>query len=192
MRCFNFVIFMLFFSLIACSTTKIEDIHNNQIDDFLENEKKIDQVMMMKELKITSTAFGYKEMIPAKYTCDGDDINPPLTIQDIPQEAVSLVLINDDPDAPVGNWDHWIVFNIPITSGIQEDSVPGTQGQNSWNRNEYGGPCPPSSTHRYFFKVYALNNKLNLQIGATKSEVELAMKDMIIAKGELIGVYSRT
>lgn len=192
MRWIKFILLILIILLASCSTNKIEDLQNAQIDDFLKEEEKINQVIMMKELKITSPVFGYKEKIPAKYTCDGDDINPPLTIENIPNNSVSLVLINDDPDAPIGNWDHWIVYNIPITNSIEEDSIPGIMGLNSWSRNNYGGPCPPSGTHRYFFKVYALDSKLKLDAGATKTEVELAMKDKIIAKGELIGVYSRT
>jgi Raf kinase inhibitor-like YbhB/YbcL family protein len=187
------ILYLIFFIIliIGCSTTKIDELHNNQIQDFIKEENNVNQVINMKELTVSSTAFGYKKSIPSKYTCDGDDINPPLTIENIPQGAISLVLINDDPDAPIGNWDHWIVYDIPITNNIGEDSVPGTQGQNSWKRNEYGGPCPPSNTHRYFFKVYALDENLNIATGATKSEIELAMKDKVIAKGELIGLYSR-
>lgn len=144
------------------------------------------------KMKLTSPAFANKTMIPKKYTCQGEDINPLLKIEGIPQETVSLVLINDDPDAPGGTWDHWIVINIAPTQTIAENSVPGTQGKNSWGRNDYGGPCPPSGTHRYFFKLYALDTQLNLSEGASKKEVENAIKGHILEQTELIGLYEKT
>ena len=143
----------------------------------------------MKELIITSV-FENNSKIPTKYTCDGDDINPPLTIEGIPEGTKSLVLIIDDPDAPLGNWDHWIVWNISPGS-IAEDSVPGIEGLNSWKRHKYGGACPPEGTHRYFFKVYALDTMLDLPKNAIKLDVEKVMKGHILGKGELIGLYSR-
>lgn len=142
------------------------------------------------KMKITSV-FGNNGKIPSKYTADGDDINPPLEISEIPENAESLVLIIDDPDAPVGTWDHWIVFNIPSTTTIQEDSIPGIQGKNSWGRTNYGGPSPPSGTHRYFFKLYALDTQLNLPEGATKNQVLGAMQNHILDQAQLIGLYSR-
>jgi len=143
-------------------------------------------------MKITSIAFSHNEKIPQKYTCDGEDINPPLEITEIPAEAKSLALIVDDPDAPVGTWVHWIVFNIPAdVSNIGEDRVPGKQGINDFKKENYGGPCPPSGTHRYFFKAYALDQKLELQEGATKQELLDAMKRHILEQSELIGLYSR-
>jgi len=145
----------------------------------------------MKELTITSPAFERNKLIPSKYTCDGDDVNPPLNIKGTPEETKSLVLIVDDPDAPMGTWDHWIVWNIPPTNKIEENSVPGTEGLNNFRRHSYGGPCPPSGTHRYFFKVYALDTKLDLNPNSRKKDVEKAMKDHILAKGELVGLYSR-
>ena len=105
-------------------------------------------------MKLASPAFAHNAIIPQKYTCQGEDISPPLTISDIPKGTVSLALINDDPDAPMGTWDHWLIWNIKPTAEIKEDSAPGTQGKNSWGRNDYGGACPPSGTHRYFFKLY--------------------------------------
>jgi len=146
----------------------------------------------MNELKITSPAFEANGEIPNKYTCDGADINPPLHIEGIPKETQSLVLIMDDPDAPGGTWDHWIVWNIPPVDTIEEDSVPGTEGRNDFRRQAYGGPCPPSGTHRYFFKVYALDTTLDLPPTATKADVEQAMEGHILAQGELIGRYSRS
>ncbi len=143
-------------------------------------------------MKLSSTAFGHNESIPSKYTCDGADINPPLAVEGIPAGAVSLALIMDDPDAPVGTWDHWIIWNIPAaTTEIAENSVPGTQGKNSWKRSNYGGPCPPGGTHRYFFKLYALDTMLELKPNSGKSEVEKAMQGHILAEAQLVGVYRR-
>jgi Raf kinase inhibitor-like YbhB/YbcL family protein len=146
----------------------------------------------MKELSVSSPAFENKKLIPAKYTCDGDNVNPPLTIKGVPEETKSLVLIVDDPDAPIGTWDHWIVWNIPATSKIEENIVPGTEGINTARKHSYGGPCPPWGTHRYFFKVYALDAKLGLSPNSNKKDVEKAMQDHILAKGELVGLYHRS
>jgi len=143
------------------------------------------------KLIVTSPAFGDKSRIPSKYTCDGDDVNPPIMIEGIPEAAESLVLIVDDPDAPRGTWDHWIVWNIPPKGRLEEDSVPGTEGMNDSGRQSYSGPCPPSGTHRYFFKVYALDTKLNLPTNSRKRDVERAMKGHILAEGQLVGLYSR-
>ncbi|MEM2942559.1 MAG: YbhB/YbcL family Raf kinase inhibitor-like protein [Candidatus Bathyarchaeia archaeon] len=145
----------------------------------------------MTPLKITSSAFKSNGPIPKKYTCDGIDVNPPLSIEGLPKQTVSLVLIVDDPDAPRGTWVHWVVWNIPPLRVIQEDSVPGTEGVNDFQRHSYGGPCPPSGTHRYFFKVYALDTKLQLDQNAGKKDVEKAMEGHILAMGELVGLYSR-
>ena len=143
-------------------------------------------------MKLVSPAFAHNTIIPKKYTCQGEDISPPLTISDIPEGTVSLALINDDPDAPMATWDHWLIWNIKPVEEIKEDSVPGTQGKNSWGRNDYGGPCPPSGTHRYFFKLYALNCELDLQQGATKAELEAAMEGHILERAELIGLYKKS
>lgn len=143
-------------------------------------------------MKITSSVFKHHALIPAKYTCQGDNINPPLSIADIPEGTQTLALINDDPDAPMGTWDHWVLFNIEPVKKIAENTAPGTQGKNSWGRHEYGGPCPPSGTHRYFFKLYALDSLLELPEGATKHEVEEAMEGHILAQAELIGLYKKS
>jgi len=145
----------------------------------------------MKELRITSSAFVHKGFIPAKYTCDGDDINPPLEIDGIPERAQSLVLIVDDPDAPMGTWDHWVVWDVSPAKKIEENSVPGTEGLNDFGKHSYGGPCPPSGTHRYFFKIYALDTKLALSPNSRKKDVERAMEAHVLAKGEILGLYAR-
>jgi Raf kinase inhibitor-like YbhB/YbcL family protein len=146
----------------------------------------------MKELSIKSPAFEHGKLIPKKYSCDGQDINPPLTIEGIPKEAKTFVLAVDDPDAPSGTFDHWIVWNIPASaSKIGENTVPGTEGMNSARQQGYMGPCPPSGTHRYFFKVYALDAELSLGISSRKKDVEKAMQGHILAKGELVGLYRR-
>jgi Raf kinase inhibitor-like YbhB/YbcL family protein len=148
----------------------------------------------MDTLKLSSRAFGNNTMIPATYTCDGDDIAPPLTIEGVPEKARSLALIVDDPDAPAGTWVHWVVWNMePKTVEITEGSVPpgAQQGMNDFRTREYGGPCPPSGTHRYFFKLYALDSLLNLEKGATKAALEHAMKGHILAQAQIIGLYRR-
>ncbi|RMG60990.1 MAG: YbhB/YbcL family Raf kinase inhibitor-like protein [Deltaproteobacteria bacterium] len=148
----------------------------------------------MGDLKITSPAFGHMEMIPSRYTCDGEDVNPPLKIENPPEGTKSFALIVDDPDAPVGIWVHWVVWNIPgDVREIAEDSVPegARQGRNDWGKNKYGGPCPPSGTHRYFFKLYALDTTLDLPEGSTKSDLERAISGHVLGKAELIGLYRR-
>ncbi len=148
----------------------------------------------MSTLKITSMAFGHNDMIPAKYTCDGADVVPPLAIEGVPENAKSLALIVDDPDAPRGTWVHWVVWNIdPKTAAIAEGSVPkgAQQGMNDFRKLAYGGPCPPPGTHRYFFKLYALDTLLNLGKGATKADLEKSMKGRILAQTEIIGRYRR-
>lgn len=153
--------------------------------------KHIDKAVDYKQMDISSTAFKNGEMIPAKYTCDGINVNPPLDIKDIPEETKCLVLIADDPDAPVGTWVHWIVWNIPVTHHIKENTVHGVEGLNDFQQHRYGGPCPPSGTHRYFFKIYALNALLDLPANTKKIKLEKAMSEHIIGFGELIGLYAR-
>ena len=146
----------------------------------------------MKKLLIKSLAFENNKLIPVKYTCDGANVNPPLTIEGIPEETKTLVLIVDDPDAPMGAFDHWIVWNIPPTTRkIEENTVPGTEGMSSYRKHAYGGPCPPYGTHRYFFKVYALDTQLDLKSNSTKKDVEKAMENHVLAEGELVGLYRR-
>jgi Raf kinase inhibitor-like YbhB/YbcL family protein len=149
--------------------------------------------------ELTSTAFAPGEPIPQKYTCDGDDISPPLQWSDPPQGTQSLALICDDPDAPIGTWVHWVLYNLPAEGRSLPEAVPSDadlpdgsrHGQNGWRRPGYGGPCPPGGTHRYFFKLYALNTVLDLKAGAGKKQVLQAMEGHILAQAELMGVYSR-
>jgi len=142
-------------------------------------------------MKITSPEFGQNQLIPQRFTCEGEDVNPALVLEDIPKEAKSLALIMDDPDAPMGTWVHWVVFDIPIINSIAENSIPGKQGMNNAGHKNYHGPCPPSGTHRYFFKIYALDASLNLKEGISKGALEKAMQGHILAKAELIGLYKR-
>jgi len=142
-------------------------------------------------MKLKSSAFEHNKFIPKKFTCEGADVNPGLIIEDIAEETKSLALIVDDPDAPMGTWVHWVVFDIPPVSMIEENSIPGKQGSNDFGRKNYGGPCPPSGTHRYFFKIYALDKNLNLKEGTTKEELEKAMQGHILDKAELIGLYKK-
>lgn len=153
--------------------------------------KHIDKEVGYKVLAVSSTAFRHEEMIPSKYTCDGININPPLDIKNIPNEAKSLALIVDDPDAPSGTWVHWVVWNIPVTHHLKENNVHGTEGINDFRQKHYGGPCPPGGTHRYFFKVYALDALLDLPPSAKKTDIERTMSNHIIGFGELTGLYKR-
>jgi len=141
-------------------------------------------------MKITSPAFGQNEKIPEKFTCDGQNASPELGIDEIPNGTKTLVLLVEDPDAP-STFNHWVVFNISPARTIAENTVPGIEGVNSAKRHSYVGPCPPSGTHRYIFKVYALDTELNLSSNATKQDVEKAMKGHVLAQGQLVGLYSR-
>ena len=141
---------------------------------------------------VTSSAFAEGEVIPRRYTCDAQNVSPPLTLSGVPADAFSLALILDDPDAPGGTWVHWVEFNIDPVSEIPEDvGALGTAGLNSFGITIYGGPCPPSGTHRYFFKVFALDVTLNLAAGASKAQLLAAMEGHVIAQAELMGLYSR-
>jgi Raf kinase inhibitor-like YbhB/YbcL family protein len=151
------------------------------------------EVKLMKRLLVKSIAFENNKLIPVKYTCDGANVNPPLTVEGIPEDTKTLVLIVDDPDAPMGTFDHWIVWNIPPTTRkIEENTVPGIEGMSSYRKHAYGGPCPPYGTHRYFFKVYALDTQLDLKSNSTKKDVEKAMENHVLAEGELVGLYRRS
>ena len=144
------------------------------------------------DMRLSSPEFKNNDFIPKKFTCQGEDINPALIMEDIPKETKSLALIVDDPDAPMGTWVHWVVFDISPVSQIEENSIPAKQGSNDSGRKGYHGPCPPSGTHRYFFKIYALDTMLNLKEGINKFDLEKAMEGHILAKAELIGLYKKT
>jgi Raf kinase inhibitor-like YbhB/YbcL family protein len=150
-------------------------------------------------MKLTSPAFGEGEMIPKKYTCDGDNLSPPLAWSGVPQNAQALALIADDPDAPSGTWVHWVVFNLrPGSAGLPEGITASrapeeaaVQGTNSFRKVGYGGPCPPPGTHRYFFKLYALDGPLALAANATAQDVQAAIQGHVLAEGQLMGRYKR-
>jgi Raf kinase inhibitor-like YbhB/YbcL family protein len=150
-------------------------------------------------LKLSSPAFVQEQAIPQKFSCDGEDISPALQWSDPPPNSQSLALIMDDPDAPVGTWVHWILFNLPADSRTLPEAVTpeaelpdgSRHGQNSWGRLGYGGPCPPRGTHRYFFKLYALDAPLNLSSNADKEQLLQAMAGHILAQTELMGTYTR-
>ena len=154
----------------------------------------------LKDLSVTSSAFKHNEMIPAKYTCDGENISPEISWEGAPEGTESFVLISDDPDAPIGIWVHWIVFNIPEDVTTMPEGVPKkdtledhtNQGMSSFKEIGYGGPCPPSGTHRYFFKVYAVDTEIDLDPRyATKEKVLDAINGHVLAYGEIMGTYQR-
>ncbi len=151
-------------------------------------------------MEIWSSAFEKGGTIPGRYTCDGPDLSPPLTWSGAPAGTKSFALICDDPDAPMGTWVHWVVYNIPpdrnkLPEGMDNSPILAggiLQGTNDFRRTGYGGPCPPRGpAHRYFFKLYALDDTVDLRPGATKRDLEKAMKGHIIAEAELMGRYGR-
>ena len=150
-------------------------------------------------MKITSSSFNHEDMITAKYTCDGQNISPPLSWSGAPEKTKSLALICDDPDAPAGTWVHWVFFDIPATVNSLQEKVSrqeeiaglGKNGKNSSGRYGYDGPCPPGGTHRYYFKLYALDTMLNLKAGLTKEELLKAMKGHVLEEVQLMGRYKR-
>lgn len=143
-------------------------------------------------MKITSPAFKENQPIPVRYTCDGNNINPPLIFEDLPKQAKSLTLVVDDPDAPVGIWTHWVLYDIPPNvKEIKENSSAGLEGLTSSGNHGYGGPCPPSGTHHYRFKLFALDKTLGMAGFPDRKTVEAAMTGHIILQSNLIGLYSR-
>ncbi len=145
-------------------------------------------------MKISSTAFVHNGEIPQRYTCDGANISPPLAIEDAPESTKSFALIVDDPDAPGGTFLHWTAWNIPSgTKAVAEGTVPerAAEGNTDFGTVGYGGPCPPSGTHRYFFRLYALDTQIDLPKGASREKLESAMEGHVIDQTELIGLYER-
>ena len=151
------------------------------------------------EIKLTSTAFQEGQPIPRTYTCDGVNVSPPLEWSGLPKTAKTVAIICDDPDAPGRTWVHWVVYNLPADNIGLVENLPATpdlkaggfQGKTDFEKIGYGGPCPPSGTHRYFFKIYALDSELPLKAGATKAELMTAMEGHIVRQGQLIGTYRR-
>jgi Raf kinase inhibitor-like YbhB/YbcL family protein len=151
------------------------------------------------EIKLASVAFKDGQSIPAPYTCDGVNISPPLEWSGAPKTAKTVAIVVDDPDAPAGTWVHWVLYNLPADNIGLVENVPATenlkaggfQGQNDFGKIGYGGPCPPSGTHRYFFRIYALDSELPLKAGATKAELMKAMEGHIVLQGQLMGTYRR-
>jgi Raf kinase inhibitor-like YbhB/YbcL family protein len=152
------------------------------------------------EIKLTSVAFKDGQSIPATYTCDGVNISPPLEWSGLPKTAKTMAIVVDDPDAPAGTWVHWVLYNLPADNIGLVENVPasenlkagGFQGKNDFGKLGYGGPCPPSGTHRYFFRIYALDSELPLPAGATKAELMKAMEGHIVLQGQLMGTYRRS
>jgi hypothetical protein len=142
-------------------------------------------------MTIRSSAFSENESIPKKYSCDGENVSPPLELKELPRNTESLVLICDDPDAPGKTFLHWLAYDIEPTGSIAEDQSVGTEGKNDFGKNGYGGPCPPGGTHRYYFRVYALDAKLGIKPGASRSDVESAMSGHVLDQAELMGRYAR-
>jgi Raf kinase inhibitor-like YbhB/YbcL family protein len=151
------------------------------------------------EIKITSPAFEDNGLIPPRYTCDGADISPPLQWDALPEGTKSIAIICDDPDAPMGTWVHWVLFNLPAETKELVENIPpdrtlpdgASQGISDFGRIGYGGPAPPSGTHRYFFKIYALDTQIDLTSGANKRQLLNAMQGHILGRGQLIGKYKR-
>ena len=142
-------------------------------------------------LKLISTAFSHNGHIPPLYTCEGKNINPPLIVENIPDGTKTLALIVEDPDAPRGTFDHWVVWNISPNEAIAENSNAGISGTNGFGKTGYSGPCPPSGQHRYFFRVFALDDELDLPAGSTKEQLLDAMKGHVLATAELMGLYQK-
>ena len=151
------------------------------------------------DIKMTSSAFEEAGLIPPEYTCDGEDISPPLKWESVPEGAKSIALICDDPDAPMGTFVHWVLYDLPADARDLPENVPAEatlpngakQGTSDFGTTGYGGPCPPGGTHRYFFKIYALDAPVELSAGATKAELLAAMEGRILAQGQLMGKYQR-
>ncbi len=180
MKKYFYFIFLLAFLGAACTQT--------------EEPILLEPSLTTHTMNLSSNAFTNNGTVPVAYTCDGQNVNPPLQISGTPETAKSLVLIVDDPDAPRGTWVHWTVWNIdPKTTEIPANSVPAgsVQGLTDFGNNKWGGPCPPSGTHRYFFKIYALDVTLDLPVSAKKIDLESAMQGHVLDKAELIGLFQR-
>ena len=145
----------------------------------------------IKKLYVTSKAFEDGSAIPIKYTCDGLNVNPPIDLAFIPQNAVSIAIIVEDPDAPINTWTHWIVWNIPVTHNIKENTKQGISGVNDFSKNFYCGPCPMNGVHKYLFKIYALDCFIEMPLNTKKLMLKREISDHILAYGEITGTYTR-
>jgi len=170
---------------IACSKRHFGFQHfSTQIIEIMEKE--------IKELIVTSSAFNNEGEIPAKYTCDGDEVSPPINVEETPEGTKTLAIIMEDPDAPNGTFTHWLLWNIdPKSAYLDEQTFQSVSGTNSANQIGYYGPCPPSGSHRYYFHVYALDDGLDLEEGADRSELELAIEAHVLGKGSIMGRYKK-
>ncbi len=146
---------------------------------------------IIKNLVVQSVAFANDGHIPAKYTCEGENINPPIEISDMPEETKSLAIILEDPDAPAGVFTHWLLWNVSPNEGIAENTNQGVSGINDFGKTGYGGPCPPSGAHHYYFKIYALDKELNITAGENKAALLEGMNGHILATGELMGRFKK-
>lgn len=173
----------LFISLCSCQT----------------EEQPNSEAKAENKIEIKSTAFDEGDMIPKQYTCDGKDVSPPLAWSSVPEGTQGLALIVDDPDAPGGTWVHWVLFNLPPDTKEVNENIPpqgelpvgAKQGKNDFGKIGYGGPCPPDGTHRYYFKLYALDVEIKLEPGITKADLVKAIEGHIVAEGQLMGRYKR-
>jgi Raf kinase inhibitor-like YbhB/YbcL family protein len=187
--------FWLSVSLLGCTGQTTSEVNRSTTANLAASQSpgKIDA------MKLTSSGFNEGQPIPRQYTCDGMNVSPPLEWSGTPSSAKTIALIADDPDAPSGTWVHWVLYNLPADKiGLVENIPPtekmpggGLQSKNDFGKFGYGGPCPPSGTHRYFFKLYALDSELSLKSGVTKTELLKAMEGHIVAQGQLMGTYSR-
>lgn len=190
----NKILYIITFCLLFNSCQKKETGTAQNVD-----KKNINQERSKTEMLITSSSFKEGGMIPAKYTCDGENISPPLEWSQIPEGTKSFALISDDPDAPAGDWVHWVLYNLPpsVTSLVENILKEKTlengakQGINDFRKTGYDGPCPPGGTHRYFFKLFALDTMLEEKENMTKSDLLNVMKGHILSNAQLIGKYSR-
>ncbi len=181
---------VLLFALLGCASRPQPAVQQPGADKPRENKM---------EIKLTSTAFKEGQPIPRTYTCDGVNVSPPLEWSGVPANVKTLAIVCDDPDAPGGTWVHWVLYNLPAGNIGLIENLPATeklvaggfQGTTDFGKVGYGGPCPPSGTHRYYFKLYALDAELPLKAGATKAELEKAMEGHIVAEGQLMGTYRR-
>lgn len=193
-----FVGSILVFVLIGCFALYLLGTVGGDISPTVTDVPAISNELEV-SMNLTSFAFAYGQSIPPKYSCKGENVSPPLTWDEPPAGTQSFALIMDDPDAPMGTWVHWVLFNIPAATRGLSEAMPGTptltdgslQGVTSAHGNGYHGPCPPSGTHRYFFKLYALNIALSLSSDADKKVVLSAIEGHILAQAELMGTFSK-